>query len=313
VYKSCGPLNEPSCGSAIESDSFNCREGCFCPDGTMLNDGACVKAEMCPCKLKGKVFRPKSQIKRDCNTCTCEGGNWKCTALTCGARCSAIGDPHYVTFDGKRFDFMGKCSYYLMKTDQISVEAENVACSGAISENMNFLPSVSAELPSCTKSLTVKFNDNSGQLRIIKLKQGGYVLVDGFEVPQLPRELSNGAVKIRQASSSFVIGKHLSSQAFGMFFTLLKSYSSSLCTFSVDFNNGPTIWWDGITRAYIDAPASYRGKTQGLCGTFNSNMQDDFLTPEGTLSLLKFPLFIAISILLCLSLGFYEVREGRNG
>lgn len=188
----------------------------------MLNDGVCVKRELCPCRLKGKVFPPKSQIKRDCNTCTCENGNWKCSELTCGARCSAIGDPHYVTFDGKRFDFMGKCSYYLMKTDQISVEAENVACSGAISENMNFLPSVSSELPSCTKSLTVKFNDNSGQLRIIKLKQGGYVLVDGFEVPQLPRELSNGAVKIRQASSSFVIGKHLSVPAFGMFFPSTK-------------------------------------------------------------------------------------------
>lgn len=53
---------------------------------------------------------------------------------------------------------------------------------------------------------------------------------------------------------------------------------------SVDFHDGVHVWWDGATRAYIDAPASYRGKTKGLCGTFNSNMQDDFLTPEGTLS-----------------------------
>jgi integrin beta 3 len=53
---------------------------------------------------------------------------------------------------------------------------------------------------------------------------------------------------------------------------------------SVDFHDGIQVWWDGATRAYIDAPASYRGKTKGLCGTFNSNMQDDFLTPEGTLS-----------------------------
>lgn len=36
-----------------------------------------------------------------------------------------------------------------------------------------------------------------------------------------------------------------------------------------------------MTRVYIDAPASMRGQTQGLCGTFNSNMKDDFLTPEG--------------------------------
>jgi len=29
---------------------------------------------------------------------------------------------------------MGKCSYYLMKGDNYSIEAENVACAGAISE-----------------------------------------------------------------------------------------------------------------------------------------------------------------------------------
>lgn len=101
---------------------------------------------------------------------------------------------------------MGKCSYYLMKAEGLTVEAENVACSGAISENMNFLPSFTTEMPSCTKSLTIKFHDAAGQLRTIKLKQGGFVLLDGLEVPKLPRELSNGAVKIRQASSSFVIG-----------------------------------------------------------------------------------------------------------
>lgn len=207
VYKSCGPLNEPSCGSAIESDSFNCREGCFCPEGTMLSNGICVNQENCPCKLKGKAFPPNSKITKDCNTCTCESGNWKCTSESCGARCGSVGDPHYVTFDGKRYDFMGKCSYYLMKTDTITVEAENVACSGAISESMNFLPSFSTEMPSCTKSLTIKFNDNAGQERIIKLKQSRFVLLDGFEVAKLPWEIDNGGVHIRQASSSFIVGK----------------------------------------------------------------------------------------------------------
>jgi integrin beta 3 len=93
-----------------------------------------------------------------------------------------------------------------MKTDELTVEAENVACSGAISESMNFLPSFTTEMPSCTKSLTMKFNDNAGQKRIIKLKQGGFVLLDGFEVSKLPWELDDGAVVIKQASSSFLVG-----------------------------------------------------------------------------------------------------------
>lgn len=213
-----------------------------------------MEQQHCPCKLKGKVFQPKSQIKKDCNTCVCEKGNWQCTSLTCGARCAAVGDPHYSTFDGKRFDFMGKCTYFLMKTADLSVEAENVACSGTISENMNFLPSVTTDMPSCTKSLTIRFRDDAGRDVVIKLKQGGFVLIDGYELMKLPKDLSNGMVRIRQVSSSFLI---------------------------VEFRDGVTVWWDGATRAYIDAPASYRGKTKGLCGTFNANMQDDFLTPEG--------------------------------
>lgn len=54
--------------------------------------------------------------------------------VSCGARCSAVGDPHYTTFDGKKYDFMGQCSYYLLETAGFSVETENVACPGAISE-----------------------------------------------------------------------------------------------------------------------------------------------------------------------------------
>lgn len=89
--------------------------------------------------LRGKIFKPQQQIVKDCNTCTCENGSWKCTDVTCGARCGAIGDPHYITFDGKRYDFMGKCSYHLMKTENISIEAENVACPGSISQALRYL------------------------------------------------------------------------------------------------------------------------------------------------------------------------------
>lgn len=164
-------MYEKSCGSAIENEmsTATCNEGCFCPDGTIQHDGKCIRVEECPCTLRGKTFKAGKEIKKDCNTCKCEKGVWKCSDLTCGARCGAIGDPHYVsfvfsvyskliwfmrakiaskfylgnvaiklklvylqlTFDGKHFDFMGKCSYYLLKTDNdLEITAENVACPG---------------------------------------------------------------------------------------------------------------------------------------------------------------------------------------
>lgn len=147
---------------------------------------------------------------------------------------------------------MGKCSYHLFKTENLSIEAENVACPGSISEEMNFGPA-GIDMPSCTKSVTINIL-NGKDINSIKLKQGRQVLVDGYEIQKLPIKIMDGLLKVRQASSTMIL---------------------------VSFEDGLKVWWDGTTRVYIDAPASYRGKTKGLCGTFNSNLQDDFLTPEG--------------------------------
>ena len=91
-----------------------------------------VKCVLCSCSNVLQIQSIEEENERCFSTCV--NGQWTCTQVNCGARCGAIGDPHYLTFDGKRFNFMGKCSYYLMKGDNYSIEAENVACAGAISE-----------------------------------------------------------------------------------------------------------------------------------------------------------------------------------
>lgn len=163
MYQSCGYTDgrQPICGEQLgeqpttPTDLSKCEEGCYCPAGTVLHEGKCISKEQCPCRLRGKTFPPGEAIPKDCNTCTCVAGVWECTQVACRARCSAIGDPHYQTFDGKKFDFMGQCSYVLMKTDDYIIEAENVACAGSISQAMNFPPSIASGLPSCTKTVTV--------------------------------------------------------------------------------------------------------------------------------------------------------------
>ncbi|KAJ8974052.1 hypothetical protein NQ317_002298, partial [Molorchus minor] len=247
------PKGQSGCGAAIEvpEDSEDCVEGCFCPEGTVLHENKCITKDKCPCRLRGKSFPAGTSVPKDCNTCTCNDGQWVCTQVSCGARCSAIGDPHYVTFDGKNYDFMGQCSYYLVKNDNFSIEAENVACAGSISQAMNFPSSLSSGLPSCTKTVTIKINGQT-----VKLKQNQDVVVNGQDVTKIPYSIAG--IKIKSVSSLFLI---------------------------VQLPNDFEIWWDGITRVYIDIPAEFKEKTRvnihlGLCGTFNNNQKDDFLTPE---------------------------------
>lgn len=201
VYRTCGPQEgQEVCGAAVEKpEGGKCEEGCYCPTGTVLHENQCITRDKCPCKFRGKSFIAGSTIPKDCNTCTCADGQWLCTQVNCGARCSAMGDPHYITFDGKRYDFMGQCSYYLVSTDNFTIEAENVPCAGSISEAMNFPVSISNTLPSCTKSVTIKIKD-----QVIKLKQNQEIVVNGHELENIPYLIND--IIIRSASSLFVVG-----------------------------------------------------------------------------------------------------------
>ncbi|KAF5914110.1 hypothetical protein HPG69_005632 [Diceros bicornis minor] len=114
-----------------------CVSGCVCPEG-LIDDGrgGCVVEGDCPCVHNNDVFSPGDKIKVDCNTCTCQRGRWACTQSKCHGTCVIHGSGHYITFDGKYYNFDGHCSYvavqdYCGQTSSLgsfSIITENVPC-----------------------------------------------------------------------------------------------------------------------------------------------------------------------------------------
>lgn len=77
VYNKCGC--QRTCGNF---ECKACSEGCFCPEGKVLNDhGQCVDPNACTCAYNGKIYKPGTQIGGGCNICWCLLGKMKCMNL----------------------------------------------------------------------------------------------------------------------------------------------------------------------------------------------------------------------------------------
>ncbi|XP_067603985.1 mucin-2 [Pseudorca crassidens] len=116
---------------------MECISGCVCPEG-LIDDGrgGCVVEEACPCVHNKDLYSPGDKIRVDCNTCACQKGRWACTQSVCHGTCAIYGNSHYITFDGKYYDFDGRCSYVAVQDycgqnsslGSFSVITENVPC-----------------------------------------------------------------------------------------------------------------------------------------------------------------------------------------
>lgn len=140
-YEVCAQGCQPTCGNLTVTGACGsaCYESCVCDDGFVLSGNSCVAPESCGCVHNG-TYHPPGQTfypGPECDSlCTCQaGGQLSCEPSSCGpqetcqvsdgvlgcvpvssATCQASGDPHYVSFDGRYFDFMGTCVYVLAKS-----------------------------------------------------------------------------------------------------------------------------------------------------------------------------------------------------
>ncbi|KFP79420.1 Otogelin, partial [Apaloderma vittatum] len=236
----CCPVSCHQQSQCIDSE-LPCIDGCYCPDGLIYENELCVKPMDCPCDYHGSFLEMGSVVYEECNNCTCLGGKWICTNLTCPAECSVSGDIHFMTFDGRRYTFQATCQYILAKS----------RTSGAFTVSLQNAPCGQNQDGSCIQSISLILKQDPK--RQVTLTHSGDVLVyDQYKI-NLP--YADELFEIRKLSSVFL---------------------------QVKTHIGLKILYDreGL-RLYLQADGRWKDDTVGLCGTFNGNTEDDFLSPVG--------------------------------
>ncbi|XP_030350861.1 zonadhesin-like [Strigops habroptila] len=141
IYKSCGTRCPSTCLNMSATDSCSSLpvEGCFCKEGYVLSGEKCVPESSCGCVDEKNQYRELDEswfTSFPCTErCTCKANNTiECTSWECGVReecsiqdgvlgchsngqatCQVAGDPHYFTFDGMMYTFVGTCTYTLVE------------------------------------------------------------------------------------------------------------------------------------------------------------------------------------------------------
>ncbi|XP_074854651.1 mucin-6 [Carettochelys insculpta] len=251
IYKECGSPCVKTCSNPDYSCSSYCTYGCFCPEGTVLDDisknRTCVPIDHCPCTLNGERYDPGATMKAACRTCKCTMGQWDCSELPCPGRCSLEGGSFVTTFDSKSYRFHGVCTYILMKSPSFPHNGTLMA-----------LYDKSGYSHSETSLSAIIYLSAKDKI-IISQNQ---LLMDDDELKWLPYR--SGDITIFRQSS-----------------THLQMYT----TFGLDivFQMWP------VFQVFIRVGLLFKGRTLGLCGNYNGDTTDDFMTSmditEGTAAL----------------------------
>ncbi|XP_022110836.1 mucin-2-like [Acanthaster planci] len=255
VYTECGSACPRTCENfSIRDDCGNeCVPGCQCPPGTYFDGEICVTNGSCPCLLAGELYPAGSLMTDGCEDCVCyEGKLQECSTHSCPGTCSIFGGRRFNTFDGKSFEFDGKCEYVLVQSKSVlensfSIFMDKAKCDASQSR-CDRVPEISIRTPDGTQ---------------YELKTADTVIVTEDNRPKQDMKLPYSQF----AGNS----------------TILFSRPSSIFTKVSMPVLGIELLRAGDNRIYVTVAAKLLGKGEGLCGTFNRITGDDYQLPSGSI------------------------------
>ncbi|NXH07787.1 ZAN protein, partial [Loxia leucoptera] len=261
IYKSCGTRCPSTCLniSPVDSCSSLPVEGCFCKEGYVLSGDKCVPESNCGCVDEKNHWFPHYPCTE---RCTCRANNTiECKSWECGVQeecsildgvlgchsngqaiCQVVGDPHYFTFDGMKYTFVGTCTYTL-------VEVVNTATTKVI-------------------PITILGKNEDRGLRGATYLKEVYIDLYGVRITLQKNQrilLNNERVytPVQNRLQGVSIGN------VGRFIVV-----------ETDF--GVIVRYDGNHHLEITLPRSYFSQVHGMCGNFNGNHEDDLSLTNGT-------------------------------
>ncbi|XP_067399057.1 IgGFc-binding protein-like [Emydura macquarii macquarii] len=267
-YEACGNACPPSCSDQTANSSCQapCVETCQCNDGYVLSAGQCIPAGSCGCDYNSRYYKPNEEFWADenCNSwCRCDPslGMVLCQETNCKASercavingvrgchaisystCTASGDPHYTTFDGKKYDFMGTCIYQL---------------AGVCSEDPTLTP------------FNIKVENNNRGSKAVSYTKVVTLEVYGRNITvsqQYPRKIKVDGVFMdlpfyhEEKLQAYISGSHV----------LIKTAFDLMVTFD----------WSSLVR--VTVPNTYTDALCGLCGNNNQTATDDLTMRDGS-------------------------------
>ncbi|XP_017338014.1 IgGFc-binding protein [Ictalurus punctatus] len=273
AYEICAKSCDVPCPGLTEVMNCNiqtCAEGCMCKPGFFNNGTGCVTADQCACYENGLTYKiNETVITESCQeslTCLSSGKvsheTIECSSIeVCeiknGVRgcypkpnaspgiCWVMGDPHYRTFDGEYYNFMGNCTYIMAKNCHVDNDHPALEV-----QAMN-------KRTGSSKAISVSgvIIQVYGQTITILQHENGFVRISD-SLWYLPISLDNGRVTLQQSGLSVVM--------------------------KTDF--GLSVQYDWDQYLLVNIPVSFMGRMCGMCGNFNGMKGDDLTTPTGSVA-----------------------------
>ncbi|XP_077341249.1 uncharacterized protein LOC143986718 [Lithobates pipiens] len=264
-YNSCTSACPATCQdqNAQSNCSKPCTDACECDNGFVLSGPTCVPISECGCFYDGKYYQ-KNEIfwKGDCNSqCTCQGNNnVNCTTQTC--------DPEEVckVHNGIKACFPADISICHIYGDPhyITFDGESYHFQGAC----NYTAVETCGNTSVYFLITTR-NEHRGSLNWTAINSVAVRFIDLYIILG-----KNKVVEI----NGHMISLPWTPPAPGISIDL----SGSFVVVQTGF--GLEVKFSGDHELFVRVNENFKGKLCGLCGTYNGNQQDDFLTPGGVLA-----------------------------